>query len=373
MYMKIAVNASNVDHLLSGIGVYTINLLRELIKLHDDLLVYTSVPGMCNMDLTKMRKISLGVQPSRGQKGHFQRLLWTQTALPLRLLLDKVSLLLSPVPEGMLVPVVPQIVSILDLIPLHFPEEYPRQQFYFRHVIPRILRKSRRIVAISENTKNDIKTFYGIKPEKIHVILPAFERQRYHVGVNAEEMKMKYGLTEYLVFVGNLLPHKNLSRLFRAFSLIVRKMDCQLVIVGYKDQRYYPELEADVLALGLADKVFFLNYVSDDELPALYCGAKLFIFPSLYEGFGFPLLEAMASGCPAVVSKVASLPEVCGDAAYYVDPYNIECIAEGIHKVIADEPLRQSLIEKGLERAKLFSWEKSAQEHIKVFEEVLSS
>lgn len=371
--MRIAVNASIVDPFLSGLGVYAVNLLKELATLHDDLVVYTSCPEVCNVDLAKMRKIGFGVQPSLGRKGHFQRLCWTQTALPFRLLADKASLLLSPIPEGMLLPVVPQVVTVLDMIPLHFLDKYPRQQYYFRYLVARMLKKSRRIVTISENTKRDIMTFYGIKQEKIHVITPGFNRSRFFLRINAEEVKRKYDLTDYLLYVGNLLPHKNLQRLLNAFSLIDRKMPYKLVIAGYKDSRYYPGLEAEVQYLRLEKKVIFLNYVSANELPSLYAGAKVLILPSLYEGFGLPPLEAMACGCPVVVSNVASLPEVCGDAACYVDPYNIESIAEGIEKVIKDETLRQSFIEKGLKRVRLFSWEKSAKEHIKVFEEVLSS
>jgi len=370
--MRIAFNASIVDHLLSGLGVYAVNLLKGLNKLHDDLVVYTSCPEVCSLNSTKVRRISRRVQPSFGLKGHFQRVVWVQMVLPLRLLTDKASLLLSPLPEGMLLPVVPQVVTVLDMIPLHFPEDFPRQQYYFRHLVPRILQKSEAIVAISENTKNNIVTFYSIDPEKVRVIPPGFEKSRYRLGINGERTKTKYGLTEYLLYVGNLLPHKNLRRLLHAFGLISRRLPYKLVIAGQKDPRYYPALEAEAQALGLAQKILFLNYVPKDELPALYAGAKVFVLPSLYEGFGLPPLEAMACGCPVVVSNVASLPEVCGDAAYYVDPYSEESIAEGIYKVLTDESLRRSLIQKGLERAKLFSWEKSAREHLEVFKEVLN-
>jgi len=239
-------------------------------------------------------------------------------------------------------------------------------------LVPKILQKSQEIVAISENTKNNIVTFYGIDPGRVRVIPPGFEKSRYRLGINGERTKAKYGLTEYFLYVGNLLAHKNLRRLLLAFSLITRRLPYKLVIAGHKDPRYYPALEAEAQALGLAGKVLFLNYVPTDELPALYAGAKVFVFPSLYEGFGLPPLEAMACGCPVIVSNVSSLPEVCGDAAYYVNPYDVESIAEGIHKVLTDEALRQNLIKKGIERVKLFSWEKAAKEHLKVFEEVLS-
>jgi glycosyltransferase involved in cell wall biosynthesis len=228
-------------------------------------------------------------------------------------------------------------------------------------------------VTISENTKQNIMSFYGIDSERICVIFPGFESDRYHLGIKTEGLKKKYALTEYLLYAGNLLPHKNLQRLLRAFSLIAMQFPYKLVIAGFRDPRYYPALVAEAQVLRVSEKVLFLNYVPADELPAFYAGAEAFVFPSLYEGFGLPPLEAMACGCPVVTSNVSSLPEVCGDAAYYVNPYDIENIAEGIHKVLTDKFLRRSLIEKGLERAKLFSWEKSAKEHLKVFEEISSS
>ena len=123
----------------------------------------------------------------------------------------------------------------------------------------------------------------------------------------------------------------------------------------------------------IGDDAIYMGYVQTKGLAYIYNLANLFIFPSFYEGFGLPPLEAMASGCPVVVSNVASLPEVCGDAAYYVNPYDVESIADGIYKVVDDKELRENLVQKGLERTKLFSWEKSAREHLKVFEEVLNS
>jgi glycosyltransferase involved in cell wall biosynthesis len=140
------------------------------------------------------------------------------------------------------------------------------------------------------------------------------------------------------------------------------------MIVGNIDDNIFKKEK-----LPFSDRIIFTGYINDiNELTNIYQKALIFVFPSVYESFGFPPLEAMACGCPVVVSNVASLPEVCGDAAYYVDPYSVESIAEGIYNVLTDESLRQSLIKKGLERAKLFSWEKAAKEHLKVFEEVLN-
>ena len=167
-------------------------------------------------------------------------------------------------------------------------------------------------------------------------------------------------------------PYKNLERSLEAFALLNLK-EYKFVIGGKKDPRFFPRVRKKVDALSLKDRVVFLDYVPEENLPHLYSEAAAFVFPSLYEGFGLPPLEAMACGCPVVVSNTASLPEVCGNAAYYVDPYDVENIAEGIYKVIMNQTLRQNLIKKGLERAKFFSWEKSAEEHLKVFREVLNS
>jgi glycosyltransferase involved in cell wall biosynthesis len=167
-----------------------------------------------------------------------------------------------------------------------------------------------------------------------------------------------------------LEPRKNINNLILAFKKIGLR-DIQLILVGSRSNVFASNELKDFI--HSQKNIIFSGYIPDDELIRLYSEAKLFVYPSYYEGFGLPPLEAMACGCPVVVSNVASLPEVCGNAAQYVDPDNIEGIAEGIHKVLTDEPLRQSMMEKGLERAKLFSWEKAAKEHIKVFEEVLSS
>lgn len=368
--MRIVVNASIVDHVLSGLGVYSVNLIRELNKLHDDLVVYTSCPESCEVETAKVRKINGRVQPSRGQEGHFRRIIWTQTSLPLRLLSDRASLVLSPLPEGMLFPCVPQVVVVHDVLPLHFPKEYPRQQYYFRYCVPILLRTSRAIVADSENTKRDIITCYGVEADRVRVIPAGYEKKRYRMGIDVEGVKEKYGLTSYLLYVGNLLPHKNLRRLLHAFARIAWRLPHQLVIAGKKDHRYYPALEAEVQALGLQNRALFLDYVLSDELPCLYAGADVFVFPSLYEGFGLPPLEAMACGTPVIVSNVSSLPEVVGDAALMVDPYDIEGMAKAMHRVLSDDGLSKEMRRKGLERAKLFSWEKTARNILKVLDEV---
>jgi glycosyltransferase involved in cell wall biosynthesis len=190
------------------------------------------------------------------------------------------------------------------------------------------------------------------------------------MGIDVERVKEKYGLTSYLLYVGNLLPHKNIQRLLQAFACIAGQLPITFVIAGTKDHRYHPALEAEVQALGLQNRVLFLDYVLTEELPCLYAGADVFVFPSLYEGFGLPPLEAMACGTPVIVSNVSSLPEVVGDAALMVDPYDVEGMTKAMHRVLSDEGLSKEMRRKGLERAKLFSWEETARSILKVLDEV---
>ena len=368
--MRIAINASIVDPVPSGLGVYTINVLRELAKLHDELVIYTSCPEVCGVTSTKFRRISHRVRPSYGRPGHITRMAWIQTSLPFRLLADKISLLFSPLPEGMLFSLIPQIVVVHDLIPLHFPESLPRQCLYYRYFVPFLLRRSQAIVAVSENTKKDIVAMYGIEPSKVRVVPNGLDASHFRVGIDVSTVKRKYELAPYLLYVGNILPHKNLRRLLQAFASIAKKVSHKLVIVGKKDYRYHPALEAEAKALGIEERVFFLDYVPSEELPALYAGAEAFILSSLYEGFGLPVLEAMACGTPVIASRVGALPEVAAAAAVLIDPHDVQGMASAMAAVLGDPTMREAMRQKGLEQAQRFSWERTALLTLDIIREV---
>jgi glycosyltransferase involved in cell wall biosynthesis len=359
--MRIAINASIVDLFLSGLGIYTVELSRELAKLHGDVIIYTAQPEVCAIDSSRVRRIRWRVQASQGRMGHLRRLLWTQTVLPYGLLADGAALLLSPLAEGMFLPTVPQVIVVHDILPLRFPTEYPWQQYYFRYLVPALLRRARAIVAVSEHTKRDLQTFYSIDAGEIEVVPNGYDWERYHVGLASQEMKVKYGLQSYFLYVGNLLPHKNLHCLLRAFALIAAEVPHSLVIAGHKDPRYHPRLAAEAKALGITKKVRFLDYVPAEDLPALYTGADVFVLPSLYEGFGLPILEAMACGTPVIASHTSSIPEVVGDAAVLVDPQDMPTLAASIHAVLANRDLREGLRQRGLARATQFSWGRTAR------------
>jgi glycosyltransferase involved in cell wall biosynthesis len=358
--VRIAINASIVDPFLSGLGIYTVHLTHELAKLHEDVVVYTAEAERCDVSLRQCRRVSCSIQPVRGGMGHLRRLVWLQTALPLRLAIDRTTILFSPVPEGLLLPIVPQVIVVHDVLPLHFPEEYPRQQYYFRHLVPAVLKRARLIVAVSESTRRDLSTFYGIAPQKVRMVPNGFDPQRFRMGLASQDVKGKYRLQTYLLFVGNLLPHKNLSTLLQAFAHVAGHMAHQLVIAGKKDPRYFPALEAQTQALGLQGRVLFLDYIPAEELPALYAGAGACILPSLSEGFGLPIIEAMACGTPVVASRTSSIPEVAGEAALLFDPYDVRDMAQAIEAVLGNAERQESMREQGLVRAAQFSWRRSA-------------
>ncbi len=258
-----------------------------------------------------------------------------------------------------------RIVTIHDVYHLAFRHilSLP-QRIYAKLMINQAVKRSDIVLTDSEFSRQEIIK-YTETSKDIKVVYIGIELQWYK--------KQPLSLSErdnYILYVGNVKPHKNLVRALKAFSLLEEK-SLKFKIVGKKEGFITADRKVDEIAKKLGTRVEFTGYVSDDKLKQLYRKAKLFLFPSLYEGFGLPPLEAMACGAPVVVSNIASLPEVCGDAAYYVNPYDVKDIAKGIEIVLKDEELQKELIHKGLERAKLFSWEKSAKKLVKIIKEVI--
>ncbi len=210
--------------------------------------------------------------------------------------------------------------------------------------------------------ETQIKTIYqGVDTEMYKVLPPSY----------IESIRRKYQLDfPYILYVGNIEPKKNMPTLVKAFATVSQeiKNNYRLVIVGKNFWGYQPTLDT-VRALNLQDRVIFLGYVPENDLPGIYNAASLFVFPSIYEGFGRPLLEAMMCGVPVITSNSSSMPEVVGNAGITVDPYDIPALAMAIDHVLTDDMLRTTLIRKGLERAKFFSWQKCAEETASVYEE----
>jgi len=268
------------------------------------------------------------------------------------------------------------VVTIHDLIQFLFPDYFGRiKRFGAAFILRNALKGAGRVIVGSELTAKDLGKHYPAFKDKVRVVKNGIAKAFNPLSEDEViHFKKNKGIRDYILYVGNRKPHKNIKRLLEAFPVIKRKHGAlQLIIIGEKFAEVDPvKVWRENFGLD-GDAIKEIIKVSDQELRRYYCGARLLVQPSLYEGFGLPPLEAMACGCPVVVSNVASLPEVCGDAAYYVDPYDAESIADGIYRVATDEELRGSLIQQGLQRVKMFSWEKSAREHIKVFEEVINT
>ena len=267
------------------------------------------------------------------------------------------------------------VTAVYDFSFHLYPEWHPKDRIdYFKKKFFQRIYQSNLIITNSNYVKEEAKQILKIEEDRIRVISMGYNRTIFNQDDQEERMRLRNFNKlpqNFLLFVGSIEPRKNLIRLLKAYLILPQyiKRHFKIFLVGFKGWR---NAEVFELLNKMKENVEYLGYVNNEELADLYRKASCFIYPSLYEGFGLPPLEAMACGCPVVVSNVTSLPEVCGDAAYYIDPNDVENIAGGIQKVLMDEELRQNMIEKGLERAKLFSWEKAAKEHLKVFEEVLS-
>jgi glycosyltransferase involved in cell wall biosynthesis len=300
--------------------------------------------------------------------------LWTQWRLPLDLYLHKPrpDVFFTPSHYGPRFAPVPTVMTILDVSYLYFPELFKQGDLYkLRNWTAYSAKKAKKVLTISESSKNDIIKEYKIDEQNVVVTYPGIKNtmsiEPHIYGMN--ELKAKYEISEkYVLFVGTLQPRKNIVRLIEAFSTIDEK-NLGLVIIGKKGWLYEEILEAPG-KFGVGKKVKFLEGVSDEELGIFYKHAICFVLPSLYEGFGLPVLEAMKHGCPVITSNVSSLPEAGGDAALYVDPEDVGDIAEKIKKLVTNKQLREELIAKGKKQVTKFSWEKAAQKTLDVLQSV---
>lgn len=261
------------------------------------------------------------------------------------------------------------LVTIHDVFHLAMPHYVGgfHKYFYAKAMFTALRYKADAILCVSNFTANELARLTGIKQKKIHVIYNGVDRPWFNVQKGQNPCSKPF-----LFYVGNVKPYKNLLTLLEAFELIMDKIPHDLIIIGKKEGFITGDNVVFHRASSLGNRVRFAGYVKDDVLRQYFVHADALVFPSLYEGFGLPPIEAMACGCPVIVSNAASLPEVCGDAALYCDPYSPEDIANKIQLLMNDANLRESLRQKGLERAKQFTWEKCARETFAVIEKVLS-
>ena len=356
--MKIAIDTQTTLGQKSGFGFYVKNLVEALAKV-DHQNEYFLIRPNSEKDFSTPK-----------------RLLWDQIIFPHRARRLKVDLLHQPCFSAPLLYPGKVVVTCHDLISMFFPENIPLvSRLFYSKWEPFSYRKAAKIIAISEHTKKDLRAFLQIPEEKIRVIPLAASSDFRPIKSQKtlKKIQKKYGTgPNYILDVGTLEPRKNLSFLLRAYALAVREgANVNLVITGKKGW-YYEGLFKLVDDLNLKNKVIFTGYVSEKDLPALYSGAKAFVFPSLYEGFGLPILEAMACGTPVISSNTSSMPEVIGQAGILISPKDERVWAQNIIKILRDRGLAQTLSQMGIRQAKKFSWEETAQKTIAVYKEVLN-
>ena len=358
----IVINASHVGEHLNGIGTYAIQLISQ----------WTSLPSQLHWDVYLHEKARFHFNGIRfpenfqlhwiskrlfGDKANLRRFLYSSLLAAAGH--GRVVFHASQLETGLIGP--KQIITVHDLIPLDTNARNQRmQRYFFRFVLPHGLANAAAIVTASQDTGQAICSRFGISPEKVRIIPHGVRSQAVRNTPNHNHRVIPQ--QKYILFAGRVTPYRNIDRLIQAFERIQGRIDHDLVVAGELQPGYHA-------ARGNA-RISFRGYVSDEELFALYRGASAFVFPSLQEGFGLTVLEAMACGCPVIVSHQSSLPEVCRTAAFFVDPYNVDNIAAGIETVVLNEGLRSILIDAGLRRAAEFSWMNSAKLHLRLFEEV---
>jgi glycosyltransferase involved in cell wall biosynthesis len=270
---------------------------------------------------------------------------------------------------------IPLVVTVHDVTFNRYPEYFSlRDRLLFSTLFRLTMRKADKIITVSEHSKKEISHYYPKTKNKIDVTLEAASSE---FSINKKNLDKQF-LTQYkihgkyILSVGNLQPRKNLIRLIQAFARINHTYDheLKLVIVG-KAKWQSSKIYSIVNSLNIRDDVIFTGYVSNQDLLNLYKYASVFVYPSFYEGFGLPILEAMACGTPVIASKTSSMPEVAGTAAIFIDPYNEDQLAEAIIQVLSDPILQAVLSTSGIERASKFSWNKTARETIEIYKQLL--
>ena len=363
--MNILVSAFGCDGGRSGIGRYLHEILPGLASGHEvqllgderDLQVFgPSLP----LERTRV------AAPWTGTLGN---LVWQQTLLPRRARGSQVLFLPAANRRLPGACAIPTVGTVHDLSFLHIPDKYDGvHRLYHHQVLPRLIRRLTHVITVSQSSKRDILAFTGLAPERVSVIPNGVDTSRLGPLTTGEAHRQLEGLLPtdrpYLVYVSRIEhPGKNHVRLIEAFARLKasQRLPHRLVLAG-PDRERAAEVHAAAAASGCGEDILFPGFIPDDRLNALYAGAELAVYPSLYEGFGLPILESMACGAPVACADSSSLPEVAGDAADYFDPRASDSLAASLARLLDDAPRRQALRAAGLRRAQAFSWSESARQ-----------
>jgi glycosyltransferase involved in cell wall biosynthesis len=347
--VKIAIDIKSTEGEKTGKGYYTEHLVNSLMKIDK-----------------KNEYILYSHKNIKGRSIFYHINLW------FKLKKEKPDIFFAP--TSYIVPAfapkkIKVVFTVHDLVAFLFPGKHNKKAtFIEKMTLKKALGKAKRVVCVSRNTAKDLEEKFNYPASKTEIVYCA-AGDEYRQTEDTEKVKKKYDLPKkFILGVGTIEPRKNFEGLIEAFRKIKNDIDdLYLVIIGTKGwcTGEIEKLERD---LEIKNKIKFLGYAKYEDLVAIYNLAEIFVFPSIYEGFGMPPLEAMKSGCPVICSNTSSLPEVCGDSAYMVNPHDIRAIEGGIREILGDEKLREHLKNKGLKQAEKFSWEKSAQKLLELFE-----
>lgn len=371
--MRIAINCQLLSMHRTGVGRYIRELVWALAHVDDEneYVLYANA------------QVPEGTFPS---KGNFTvrlaqiplltaaaRILWEQLCLPIALLQDQIDIVHFPDQSYPFLPLpCPSAITVHDLVFNIYPRTYTwGKRFYKNLAMKAAIDRADHIIVDSESTKRDVIQAYGISGERCSVIHCGLSEGFRPISDQSalDATRARFALpAKFILHVGTLAPDKNLASLIDAFVLLRQGFAVQHELVSVGPTGWlFNSLFRQVEEYGIQDEVHFLGYVGNDELARIYCLADILVFPSLYEGFGFPVLEAMACGTPVVTSNVSSLPEVAGEAALLVDPHHAPEIAEAIMTILKEEPVRNRLIARGFKRAQAFSWEQTAMRTLQVY------
>jgi glycosyltransferase involved in cell wall biosynthesis len=370
--MRIGIMLRHYEQHEGGVKVYTQNLLPRLLSIgseHHYVLMYQN-PDLLGTyaNVPCVEEIAL---PIPG------KILWDQVAVPWIAKRKNLDVIFN------LKFTVPFFTKVKKVFVLHGSEWFVipgtflwYDRWYFRLFLPFYCRRADAIIAVSHTVKQDIVRHIGVCLEKVTTVHNGFNPDVFHPirdSNRLQSVREKYALPKrFILWVGQIYPPKNFGRLVQAFAEIMDKIPHDLVIAGEERWRAKAELQW-IQKLGLERRVRFIGWIAHADLSVLYNLAELFVFPSLYEGFGIPLLEAMAAGCPVLTSKSGSPPEVTDGAAYLVDPLQVDEIGKGICEILSNVQLRELMVKKGFERVNSFSWEKCARETLAVLDSVHAS
>ncbi|MCP4264284.1 MAG: glycosyltransferase [Candidatus Brocadiaceae bacterium] len=372
---RIGMNVSKSFDVKTGVGRYTLNLCKSILRADskNEYFLYSSdqTDGVCRSDMKRVHDRKTGII----FRNNLLRILWEQIALPFFSVSDKLDLYhFTDHALSLLLRTHPTIITVHDIAFIRFPHLFNKsRQVYKKYIFEKSIKKADFIVVPSYSTKKDILHYYRIEEKKIRVVYNGIESRFRPIG-NVEEYRRKNNLPSKMILnVGTLEPRKNIVALIKAFEKLRERglNDYSLVIAGGKGWLYKQILE-EIKNNEVSQSILYLDVVKDEDLPVLYNCADIFVYPSLYEGFGLPPLEAMACGVPVITSDTSSLPEVVGDAGIMINPTDVNSLCDSIYNLLNDRELRNRMRVRGLERSKLFSWEKAAKDMLGIYNELCS-